>query len=70
MRAVEFRARVKDGLIVIPPEYRDLVHGHVRVILLADESPAVKVNMIDYLFAHPIEAPGFKPLTREDAHSR
>jgi hypothetical protein len=67
---VEFHATVKDDVIEIPPQYRGAVRGCGRVIVLADESPWVKVNMIDYLLAHAIEARGFKPLTREDAHAR
>jgi hypothetical protein len=70
MRAVEFQVTIKDGLIEIPLEYRGQVRGRVRVILLADEAPAGKVNMIDYLLAHPTKAQGFKPLTRRDAHVR
>ena len=70
MYAVEFQTTVKNGVIEIPPEYRAQVPGRVRVIVLADESPSVKVNMIDYLLTHPIEARGFKPLSREEAHAR
>ena len=70
MYAVEFQTTVKDGIIVIPPEYRAQVPGRVRVIVLADESRGVNVSMIDYLLAHPIEARGFKPLAREEAHAR
>jgi hypothetical protein len=70
MLAVEFQTTVNDGIIEIPPKYRDQVTGRVWVILLADESPSVKVNMIDYLLVHPIEARDFKPLTREEAHAR
>jgi hypothetical protein len=67
---VEFQAIVNDGVIEIPPEHRDQVTGRVRVILLSDESPAVKANMIDLLLAHPVEVEGFTPLTREEAHDR
>jgi hypothetical protein len=67
---VEFQATVNDGIIEIPPKYRDQVTGRVRVILLADEMPAVKANRIDLLLAHPVEVEGFTPLTREEAHAR
>jgi len=70
MLVVEFQATVKDGVIEIPPEYRGQVRGRVRVILLTDEAPAVKANMIDVLLAHPVEVQDFRPLTREEAHAR
>ena len=70
MLAVEFQATVKDGVIEIPPEYRDQIRGRVRVILLTDEALAVKANMIDVLLAHPVEVQDFRPLTREEAHAR
>jgi hypothetical protein len=69
MYAVEFQTTAKDGVIENPLEYRAQVPGRVRVIVLADESPAIKLNMIEYLLAHPIEARGFKPLTREETHA-
>ena len=70
MLAVEFQATVKDGVIEIPPEYRDQIRGRVRVILLTDEARALKANMIDVLLAHPVEVQDFRPLTREEAHAR
>ena len=70
MTTVEFQATANDGVIEIPPGYRDRVTGRVRVILLTDETPAVKANMIDVLLAHPVEVEGFTPLSREEAHAR
>jgi len=70
MLAVEFQATVKDGVIEIPPEYRDQIRGRVRVILLTDEARALKANMIDVLLARPVEVQDFRPLTREEAHAR
>ncbi len=37
MYAVEFPARVKNGTIEIPEQYRDRIKEHVRVILLSEE---------------------------------
>ena len=37
MRAIEFDAKIHDGLIVLPDEYQDLNEKQVRVILLIED---------------------------------
>jgi hypothetical protein len=69
MYAVEFRAKVKNGSIEIPEEYRDRFKEGVRVILLAEEENSA-VNFIDHLLQHPVHLPGFKPLTRDEVYDR
>lgn len=69
MYAVEFQAKVKDGVIEIPEVYRDRFKERVRVILLA-EKEGVSVNFIDQLLQHPVKVAGFKPLTREEMDGR
>jgi hypothetical protein len=65
MYAVEFQAKVKNGIIEIPVQYRDQIKQRVRVIVLAepDDKPS---NLIDQLLETPLRVKGFKPLTRED----
>jgi hypothetical protein len=48
MYAVEFQAKVKNGIIEIPARYRDQIKQMVRVIVLAepDDKPS---NLIDQL---------------------
>jgi hypothetical protein len=63
MYAVEFQAKVKNGIIEIPARYRDQIKQRVRVIVLAepDDKPN---NLIDQLLETPLRVEGFKPLTR------
>ena len=70
MHAVEFKAKVKNGVIEIPQEYKEQFKSLVRVILLADEPETSVVNLIDQLLANPLKVNGFRPLTREEAHAR
>lgn len=69
MYAVEFRAKVKNGSIEIPEEYRARFKERVRVILLAEEE-STAANFIDELLQHPVRIPGFKPLTRDEIYDR
>ncbi|MBI3244866.1 MAG: hypothetical protein HYZ49_21515 [Chloroflexi bacterium] len=70
MNAVEFRAKVKNGMIEIPQEYKEHFKSLVRVILLADDSQASGVNLIDQLLANPLRVKGFQPLKREAVYVR
>jgi hypothetical protein len=69
MQAIEFQTKIKDGSISIPEEYRDKVKGNVRVILLTEDSRD-KFDMIEHLFANPLNIEGFKPYTREEIYER
>lgn len=67
MYAVEFQAKVKNGSIEIPKEYRARFKERVRVILLAEEE-GTAATFIDDLLEHPVRLPGFKPLTRDEIY--
>jgi hypothetical protein len=67
MFAIEFQARVKDGVIEIPHEYRDQLTESVRVIILASERPQ-GTGIIARLLAHPLHDPTFVPLTRDEIY--
>lgn len=69
MYAVEFQAKVKNGSIEIPEEYRARFKERVRVILLAEEE-STAAHFIDDLLQHPVHIPGFKPLTRDEIYER
>jgi hypothetical protein len=69
MYAVEFQAKIKDGIIEIPEIYRNRLKGHVRVILLAEEE-GTNENLIDQLLQHPLKVAGFMPLPREAIYER
>ena len=69
MFAIEFRAKVKDGLIEIPPEHRDKLKNEVRVIILTKDTEPHS-NMIERLLSAPLRLKGFKPLSRTEIYGR
>lgn len=66
--AVEFVSVVTNGSIPIPEAHKNQLRGAVRVIVVPQQP--LGTSKIDELLAHPIELPGFRPLTREQAHDR
>ena len=69
MYAVEFEAKIQDGLIEIPPRYRDKLTPVVRVILLSSKREE-QTNVIDQLVRSPLKVDGFRPLPRDDIYAR
>jgi hypothetical protein len=67
MRAVEFQAKIKNGMIEIPAQYKDKLKEIVRVIILTDESETT-TNLIDQLLASPLKVKHFKPLSRVEIY--
>lgn len=80
MYAIEFHAKIKNGLIEVPKEYRDQLGDDggdekVRVIVLADDLETVTydaagTDMIEKLLTNPLQVPDFNPLSRDDVHER
>ncbi len=70
MYAVEFQAKVIDGKIVVPEQYKNSINGKVKVILLSQEilSQAQPVNLIEKLLSNPIKLQSFEPLLREEIY--
>jgi hypothetical protein len=69
MYAIEFQAKIKNGSIEIPEEYRRRLREQgsdnaVRVIILTTERET-STDFIDQLLANPIAASDFIPFTRE-----
>ncbi len=69
MYAVEFQAKVKNGTIEIPAQYRDRLKQRVRVILLA-EADEKSSNLIDQLLEKPFHVTDFKPFSRDEIYAR
>lgn len=67
MFAIEFQARVQDGVIEIPAEYRDQLTEVVRVVSLTQERTQ-PTGIIARLLEHPINGPTFVPLTRDEIY--
>ena len=70
MYAVEFRAKIKDGIIEIPKEYINKLKDNVKVIILSEEEHEISVDIIDSLINSPIKIKNFKPLLREEIYDR
>lgn len=69
MYAIEFPAKIKDGMIEVPLQYRSRLQEKVKVIILMEESEP-GVNMIDQLLASPLKIANFRPLSRDEANER
>lgn len=76
MFAVEFRAKIKDGVIELPKRFKDSITDTVKVIILKEEPSAHETgkksgpDMIKRLLASPLEIKGFHPLKRDDIYAR
>ena len=70
MYAVEFQAKIKDGNIEVPDEFKERFQNEVRVILLANEKRTQGDNLIDQLLANPLYIAGFHPLQRDAIYAR
>lgn len=70
MQIVEFRTKVKNGIIKIPARFKDQVAEDVQVILIFKSEKPSQPDIIDELMVHPLQVKGFKPLTRDEAHTR
>ncbi len=70
MYAIEFQAKVKDGIIKIPRKYLKQLGQRVRVILLVEETHSIADDFIEQLLAHPVRIKGFRPLAREEIYAR
>jgi hypothetical protein len=70
MYAVEFRTKVKDGMIEIPEKYRKKLKYSVKVILLSEDIDEATSDMIESLLEYPIKMSDFRPLKREEIYDR
>ena len=69
MYAIEFQARIDNGSIAVPEEYRDRLKGLVRVRVVHEEE-LTGSNMVDELLTHPLTIQDFRPLTRDEIYAR
>ena len=69
MYAIEFKTKIKDGIIKVPNEYIDKLKENVKVIVLKDDKEVgEKVGMIDHLFISPLKVDNFRPLSRGEIY--
>jgi hypothetical protein len=69
MMAIEFRTKVKNGVIEVPPEHRDKLTDEVRVIILT-KAVEPSSDMIERLLTTPLRLKNFKPLSRSEIYGR
>ncbi|MDX9991630.1 MAG: hypothetical protein RBS68_06215 [Anaerolineales bacterium] len=70
MQTIEFRTKIKNGIIHIPARFKGKVADDVQVILVSQSEKKSQPDIIDELMAHPLKVKGFKPLTRDESHAR
>ncbi|MBC1222578.1 hypothetical protein GNF10_18545 [Nostoc sp. UCD121] len=70
LNAVEFQAKIQNGLIQIPDEYKqELGEGDdIKVIVLLNKKSSQKQDIIDELTENPIQVNGV--LSREQIYNR
>jgi hypothetical protein len=66
MQAYEFDAAIENGIIRVPPMYRDRIRSHVKVILLEQEGEKTAPKEFTALRLH---TKGYK-FDREEANER
>lgn len=73
MQAVEFQARVENGVIVVPEEYQqELAEASaVKVTVLKQtKKSSSRPDILDELAQNPIVVPGIRSITRDEMHER
>ena len=69
MTAAQFDAEIHGGVLALPPEMKGEFEGQVHVVLVKDDARTGD-DLIAELLAAPVEAPGFAPLSRDEANER
>ena len=76
MFAIEFRTKIKNGIIELPRRFKNSITDTVKVIILKEESPSLETgektypDMIERLLESPLEIKGFHPLRRDEIYAR
>jgi hypothetical protein len=70
MQTIEFRTKIKNGIIHIPAKFKGQVAEDVQVILISTNKKKPQIDIIDELMSHPLKVKGFKPMTRDEVHAR
>ena len=67
MEAIEFKTKIKNGLIRIPDKKKKKTSGYVKVIVLSEQK-APEADFIDDLLSKPVQLKDFSPMTREEVY--
>jgi len=69
MEAIEFKSKIKNGIIQIPEKYKNKIGNTVKVIVIT-EKKVKQTDIIDKLLAKPIKSKDFSPFSREEIYER
>jgi len=69
MEAIEFKAKIKNGIIRIPDKFRQKTGKTVKVIILSEQKTR-QTDIIDKLLSTPIKSKEFSPLSRKEIYER
>ena len=67
MEAIEFKTKIKNGIIRIPDKFKQKNGNTVKVILISEKSPE-QSNLIDDLLSNPVKINDFSPLSRDEIY--
>jgi len=70
MVTIQFKTKIKNGVIQIPKKYQGKFNDSVRVILRVESKKNAPVNYLDQLIANPVKVKNFHHLTREQIYAR
>ena len=69
MEAIEFRTKIKNGIIQIPKKYKQKIGNTVKVIIMSEQK-AKQADIIGELLKNPIKLKDFSPFSREEIYER
>ena len=69
MEAIEFKTKIKNGIIRIPTKYNQRTGNTVKVIIISEQA-TMQADIIDKLLANPIKLKNFSPFSREEIYER
>ncbi len=69
MEAIEFKSKIKNGIIRIPEKYKQKTGNTVKVIIIS-EKVTRQTDIIDKLLANPIKSKNFSPFLRKETYER
>ena len=69
MEVIEFKSKIKNGIIQIPRKYKQKMGNTVKVIVIT-EKKAKQADIIDNLLSNPIKSKDFLPFLREEIYER
>ena len=71
VNTLEFKAKIKQGVIEIPEEYKsNFLEGIEVKIIIASEEEKPKKRLMDELAENPISVKGWTKPTRDEIHER